>query len=45
MAAIFDSQHTQTSHSNPICLSVLLDRENMGIAVGNSLSSCVQAEL
>ena len=33
MAAIFDFQHTQTSDSVPISLSVLPDPENMGIAM------------
>ena len=45
MAAIFDSQHTQTSDSIPMCLSVLLDPENMGVAVEISLQSSVQAEM
>jgi hypothetical protein len=33
MAAIFDFQHTQTSDSISTSLSVLLDPENMGIAL------------
>ena len=33
-AAIFDLQHTQTSDSIPTSLCVLLDPENMGVAVG-----------
>ena len=42
--AIFDFRHTQTSDSLPNSLSVLPDPENMGIAVGISLLTCIQAE-
>ena len=45
MAAILDFQHTQMSNSIPISLSVLSDLENMGIAVGNSLLKCIEAEI
>ena len=45
MAAIFDFQHTQTSGRIPINLFVLLDLENVGIAVGIVLLSCVEAEI
>ena len=34
MAAIFDLQHTQTLDSIPTSFFVLLDPDNMGIAVG-----------
>jgi len=43
MAAIFDLRHIQTSDSIPTSLSVLPDPKNMGIAVGISLLSCVEA--
>ena len=45
MAAIFDFQHIQTSDSIPTCLFVLPDTENMGIAVGILLQSCIEAEI
>ena len=45
MAAIFDFQHTQTSDSTPTCLCILPDPENMGISVGISLLSCIEAEM
>ena len=45
MAAIFDFQHTQTSDSNPICLSVLPDPEVIRIAIGNPLLSCIRAKI
>lgn len=45
MAAIFDLRHTQTSDSIPISLSVMPDLENMGLAVGISLPSCIRAEI
>ena len=45
MTAIFDFRHTRTSDCIPISLSVLPDRENMGIAVGISLLSCMRAEI
>ena len=44
MAAISDFKHTLTSDSIPTCLSVLLDPENMVIAIGISLLSWIQAE-
>ena len=44
MAAIFDFRDTQTSDSLPISFSVLPDPENVGIAVGISLLSGIQAE-
>ena len=45
MAAIFDAQHTETSDSIPICLSVFPDPENMGLAVGIVFLSCLQGEI
>ena len=45
MTAIFDFRQTRTSDSIPISLSVLLNPENMGIAVGISLLSCIEAEI
>ena len=45
MAAIFGLRHIQISDSIPTCLSMLPDPENMGIAVGISLLSSVQAEI
>ena len=44
MAAIFDFQQTQTSDTLQICLSVLADPQNMGIAIGISLLSCIETE-
>jgi len=43
MAAIFDLRHTQTSDSIHTSLSVLLNPNNMGIAVGISLLSRIEA--
>ena len=45
MAVIFDFQHTQTSDSIPVSLPVLLDPENMDLAVVISLLSCVEVEI
>ena len=45
MAAIFDLRHTQISGRIPTRLFELSDPENMGIAVGISLLSPVQAEI
>ena len=45
MAVIFDVRHTQTSYSIPTSLSVLPDPENMGVAVGISLLSCIESEI
>ena len=45
MAAIFDFRHTQTSESLATSLSVLPDPENMGIALGIALLSCIRAEI
>ena len=45
MAAIFDFQHTQSSDSILTSLSMLPDPKNVGIAVGISLLSCVEAEI
>jgi hypothetical protein len=45
MAAIFDFPHIHTSHSIRTSLLVLLDPENMGVAVVISLISCVSAEI
>ena len=45
MVAIFDFLHFQTSDSILTSLTVLLDPENMGIAVGISLLSWVEAEI
>ena len=36
---------TQTSDNIPTCLFVLPDPENMGLAIGISLLSCLQAEI
>ena len=45
MAAIFDVRHTETSDSFHTCFSVFPDPENMGIAVGIALLSCIEAEI
>jgi len=45
MAVIFDSPLTHTSDSIHTSLVVLPDTENMGIAVGISLLSRIQAEI
>ena len=45
MAAIFDLPVTPTSKILYISSSVLLDPENVGVAVGISLLSCIQAEI
>ena len=45
MAAIFDSQYTQTLQSILISLFVLPDPKNLGIAVGMSLLSCVETAI
>ena len=45
MAAIFDFRHTQMSASIPTSLSVLPGPENMGIAFGISLLTCLEAEI
>ena len=45
MAAIFDFQHTQTSDSIHIYLSVLPDHKNLGTAVGISLISYIENEI
>jgi len=45
MAAIFDLRHTQTYDSIPSSLYLLSDPGNMGVAVGISLLSCIQAEI
>jgi len=45
MAAIFDFQQAQTYKSIPTTLSVLPDPENMCVAVGISLLSCIRAEM
>ena len=45
MVVIFDFQQTQTSNSIHTSLSLLPDSENMGIAVGILLLSCVEAEI
>ena len=42
---MFDFRHARTSDSIPTSLSVLPDSENMGIAVGISLLSCIEAEI
>ena len=42
LAAIFDFWHTRTSDCLPNSLSVLLDPENTGIAIGISLLSCIR---
>ena len=42
---IFDSQLIHTSGGLRSGLVVLPDRENMGIAVGISLLSCIEAEI
>jgi len=43
MAAIFDLQHTHTSDSILTSLSVLPNPQKIGIAVGISLLSCIEA--
>jgi len=45
MAAIFDVRYTQTSEYIHTSLVVLPDPENMGVAVGISLLSCIPAEI
>ena len=45
MTAIFDFQITQTSDSFPISFSVLLDPENLGIAIRRVFLSCLQGEI
>ena len=45
MAAIFDFRLTRTSDSILVSVFVLLDLENMGIAVGISLLSWLKAEI
>jgi len=45
MAAIFDIRHTQTSDYIRTSLVVLPDPENMSLAVGISLLSCIRAEI
>ena len=45
MAAIFDFRHTRTSESIPTSFNVLPDPENIGIAVGISLLSCIEADI
>ena len=45
MAAIFDFRHTQTLDSLATSLSVLPNLENMGIAVGISLLSCIRVKI
>ena len=45
MVAILDFQHTQTSDSILVSLSVLPDLENIDAAVGISLLSSKQAEI
>ena len=45
LSAILDFRHTQTSDSIPTSLVVSLDPENMGIAVGISLLSCIEADI
>ena len=45
IAAIYDFQHTQTSDSILSSLFVLSDPENVGVAVGISLLSCLRAEI
>jgi len=44
-AAICDVQLTLTSHNNRTTPVVLSDPENVGLAVGISLLSCVQVEI
>ena len=45
MAAILDLRHIQTSGSLLTGIIVLPDQENMGIAVGILLLSCIIAEI
>ena len=45
MAAIFDFWQTQTAEYIPTSLSVLPDPENMGIAVGIYLLSCIRWDM
>jgi len=45
MAVIFDFQHAQTKNCIPSSLFMLLDPDNMGVAVGIVLLSCVYAEI
>jgi len=43
MATIFDLRHAQTWNRIPSSLSLLPDPENVGVAVGISLLSCIRA--
>ena len=45
MAAIFDLPVTSTSESIHTSLTVLLDPDNVGVAVGISLLSHIQADI
>ena len=45
MTAIFGFRHIQTSDSDPTSLSGLPDPENMVLAVGIPLRSCIRAEI
>ena len=45
MADIFDFRHTPTSDSVPTSHSVLPDPDNIGIAVGISLLTCIWADI
>ena len=45
MAAIFDLPVTPTSKSIYDSSTVLLDPENVGVAAGISVLSCIQAEI
>ena len=45
MVAIFDSQLSAMSESVQNSLAVLLDPENVGVAFGISLLSCIEAEI
>ena len=45
MAAIFDLLVTRFSKSVHIISAVMLDPENVGVAFGISLLSCVEAEI
>jgi len=45
MAAIIDIQQTLTKDCIPSSLSMVPDPENMGVAVGILLLSCIRAEI
>ena len=45
VASIFDTRHTNTSDNVPTSFSILSDPENMCIAVGILLITCIEVEI